>query len=155
MDDLKFESMRYPHIPAVLEIEKDAFTTPWTAEMFRQEVEDNQLSRSYVVTAGGRLAGYFVAWFLQGEVHLLNIAVAARYQRRGIGRRMLLYLFELAAMEQKEMITLEVRESNQGAIGLYKSFGFAPVGIRREYYHDDKENALLMARLVPRPGEEI
>jgi ribosomal-protein-alanine N-acetyltransferase len=122
--------------------------------MFRQEVEDNQLSRSYVVKADGRVVGYFVSWFLQGEVHLLNIAVAVPYQRRGLARRMLRYLFELAAMEQKEMISLEVRGSNEGAIALYKSFGFAPVGVRRQYYQDDKEDALLMARLVPRPDEE-
>lgn len=154
MSDIKFEPMRYAHIPSVLEIEHRAFTTPWTAEMFRQEVQDNQLSRSYVVRSGERLVGYFVAWFLQDEVHLLNIAVHEDYQRRGIGRRMMRYLLELASFERKNMVTLEVRESNEGAIELYRSFGFTPVGIRREYYQDDKENALLMARRVHGPPED-
>jgi ribosomal-protein-alanine N-acetyltransferase len=140
--------MRYVHLPAILEIEREVFTTPWTEEMFRQEVEDLRMSRAYVALSGDTLVGYVVAWFLQEEVHLLNIAVATGYQRRGVGFRMMRYLLDLASNENKDIITLEVRESNEAAIELYKSFGFVPVGIRHQYYRDDKENALLMARYV-------
>ena len=92
MVEITIEPMRYAHIPAIMEIEREAFTTPWTGEMFRQEVEDNQFSRAYVAMDGDRLVGYLVAWFLQHEVHLLNIAVAASDQRRGTGGRMLRFL---------------------------------------------------------------
>jgi ribosomal-protein-alanine N-acetyltransferase len=148
MVDVTLESMRNIHIPAVLEIEYEAFTSPWTGEMFRQELEDNGLSRAFVALAHGRVVGYFVAWFLNQEVHLLNIAVASRYQRKGIGRYMMRYLLAMAQRERKQLITLEVRESNAAAIELYQSFGFSRVGVRPHYYHDDKEDALLMARPV-------
>jgi ribosomal-protein-alanine N-acetyltransferase len=148
MAEITIESMRNVHLPAVLEIEREAFTSPWTEEIFRQEVEDNVISGSYVALEGGRLVGYFVVWFLRQDVHLLNIAVVRSCRRRGIGRQMLRYLIDLAKRAHKEVITLEVRESNEGAIELYRSFGFTPVGLHREYYQDDKENALLMARSV-------
>lgn len=149
MAEITIEPMRHAHIPAIMEIEREAFTTPWTAEMFRQEVEDNRLSRSYVAMAGDRLVGYLVAWFLNNEVHLLNVAVAASDQRRGTGRRMLQFLLDTAASEKKEIITLEVRESNRVAIELYRSFGFSRIGVRSQYYQDDKEDAVLMARYLP------
>jgi ribosomal-protein-alanine N-acetyltransferase len=148
MADIEFEAMRRAHIPAVLRIEREAFKSPWTAEMFLQELEDNGLSRSCVALEGGNVIGYFIAWFLHQEVHLLNIAVAASRQRKGVGRRMLQLLLEMAKRELKVLITLEVRESNAAAIEMYRSFGFTPVGLRRHYYQDDKENALLMLRPV-------
>lgn len=148
MVDVAVESMRRVHVPAVLEIEDEAFTSPWTAEMFLQEIEDNGLSRSFVVLEGERVVGYFVAWFLRQDVHLLNIAVARSRQREGIGRSMMRFLLDMAERELKEMFTLEVRESNAGAIEMYRSLGFRPVGVRRQYYEDDNENALMMARPV-------
>ena len=148
MVDVTLETMRHIHIPAVLEIEHESFTSPWTGEMFRQEVEDNGLSRSFVALDDGRVVAYFVAWFLNQEVHLLNIAVASSHRRRGIGRYLMRYLMDMAKRELKLLITLEVRESNAAAIELYRSFGFTRVGLRPHYYQDDKENALLMARRI-------
>jgi len=148
MFDVSFETMRQIHIAAVLEIEHEAFSSPWTAQMFLQEVEESGFSRSYVVLEKGRVVGYFVAWSLRRQVHLLNVAVAKSHQRKGIGRLTLQFLIDLAKREYKDMITLEVRESNETAIRLYRSFGFVPVGVHREYYNDDKENALLMSRSI-------
>jgi len=150
MVDVRLESMRNNHIAAVLEIEHEAFASPWTADMFLQEVQDNGLSRSYVALEDGHVVGYFVSWFLNQEVHLLNIAVASSHQRKGIAKYMLRYLLDMAKRELKQLVTLEVRESNQAAIDLYRSFGFTRVGVRRQYYYDDKEDAVLMARPVTR-----
>lgn len=147
---LLIEPLQHEHIPAVLDIEKQIFSTPWTHEMFQQEVEDPDLSRSYVATIGGAVVGYLVAWFLYDEVHLLNIAVSPRRRGQGIGRRLMKHLIELAVGEKKRIITLEVREGNVVAIQMYKSFGFAQVGLRRGYYQDDKENAVLMAVRISR-----
>jgi ribosomal-protein-alanine N-acetyltransferase len=148
MGDLTILPMRKTHITRVLEIEREAFATPWTREMFRQEVEDDHVSRSYVALEDRQLLGYLVAWFFRQEVHLLNIAVTASYQRRGIGGRMLRFLLDLAARENKEVVTLEVRESNWPAIGLYQAFGFVRIGVQQQYYQSDKEDALLMMRPI-------
>jgi ribosomal-protein-alanine N-acetyltransferase len=153
MNDLTIEPMRQVHIDAIAEIENEVFANPWTAEMFRQEVADNQLSRSYVLLVEGRVTGYIVSWFLQEEVHLLNIAVAPSRLRGGLGRHMLSYLIDTARREHKEVISLEVRESNESAIAMYRSTGFVPVGLRRDYYRDDRENALLMALPLARRSE--
>jgi ribosomal-protein-alanine N-acetyltransferase len=149
MIEVTIQSMRHEHIPTILEIEREAFTTPWTAEMFRQELEDDRLSRAYVAMDGDTLIGYCVAWFLRQEVHLINIAVAVAYQHQGVGSRVLRFLMDLAKREKRDIITLEVRESNEAAIEFYKSFGFTPIGIRPGYYQDDEEDALLMARYIP------
>lgn len=154
MVDVSIVPMRRAHVPAILEIEREAFTTPWTADMFRQEVDNGSFSRAYVAMDGDTLVGYFVAWFLREEVHLLNIAVAGAHQHRGVGSRILRYLLDLAKREGRDIITLEVRESNDVAIKFYESFGFTPVGIRPGYYQDDQEDALLMARYIP-DGEDV
>lgn len=153
MVDITIETMRHIHVPGVLAIEHERFSSPWTETMFLQEVEESGFSRAYVALESGRVVGYLVSWFLRREVHLLNIAVAKSHERRGLGRRMLRFLLEMARREHKDMITLEVRESNETAIRLYRSFGFAPVGIRRGYYRDDKEDAVLMTRSVSPPEE--
>lgn len=152
MDEVTIEPMSLTHIPAILEIEREVFPTPWTAEMFRQEVVDDRLSRAFVALIGGRLVGYFVAWFLRDEVHLLNIAVTVSHQKRGIGGQILHYLLDMAKRERREVITLEVRESNETAIKFYRSFGFSPIGVRPNYYHDVSEDAILMARYLPIDG---
>jgi ribosomal-protein-alanine N-acetyltransferase len=148
MVDVSFETMREIHIAAVLEIEHEAFSTPWTEQMFLQEVEESGFSRCYVALEKGRVVGYFVAWFLRRDVHLLNLAVAKSHQRKGIGRLTLQFLLDLAKREYKNVIALEVRESNEAAIRLYRTFGFTPVGVRHGYYDDDNENALVMSRSV-------
>ncbi len=148
MNDVTILPMRKKHITKILEIEREAFTTPWTREMFRQEIEDDHLSRSYVAMDDGQLLGYLIAWFFRQEVHLLNIAVTASHQRRGIGGRMLRFLLDLAARGSKEVVTLEVRGSNWPAIELYQAFGFVRFGVGHQYYESDKEDALLMMRPV-------
>jgi ribosomal-protein-alanine N-acetyltransferase len=114
--------------------------------MFRQEVEETWLSRSFVATVNGTVAGYIISWFLRGEVHILNLAVSPAYQRRSIGRRLLSHVIDLAENSDSHMATLEVRSSNDPAKLLYVTMGFAPVGIRRRYYRDNDEDAIVMVR---------
>jgi len=134
------------HVPGVLNVERECFPAPWTEAMFRQEVEEKWLSRSFVAVQDGDVIGYVIAWFLRGEVHILNLAVAKAHQRKGIARQMLSHVVELAEGEHCHMITLEVRVSNDAAKLLYLSMGFAPVGIRRRYYHDNNEDAIVMTK---------
>lgn len=134
------------HVADLLEIEGELFPAPWTEAMFRQEVEEKWLSRSFVALLGEKIVGYVIAWFLRGEVHVLNLAVTTSQQRKGIARFMLAHIVGLANEEACHLVTLEVRVSNEPAKLLYFSMGFAPVGIRRRYYHDNNEDALVMTK---------
>jgi ribosomal-protein-alanine N-acetyltransferase len=149
MNNISIEVMRRDHIPAILDIEGDVFNTPWTEEMFVQELEERMLSRAFVALEGSRLVGYMISWMLRQELHLINIAVTPGSQRAGIGTKMLRYLVDLAVGEGRRFITLEVRESNDAAIRLYESFGFKRIGVRPRYYREDGENAVVMVRFVP------
>ena len=144
--DITLEPLVHSHLDDVLGIERELFPAPWTEAMFRQEVEEKWLSRSFVALLDGNIVGYVISWFLRGEVHVLNLAVTKAHQRRGIARRMLTAVLDVAKDEACHLVTLEVRVSNDPAKFLYMSMGFAPVGIRRRYYHDNDEDALVMTK---------
>jgi ribosomal-protein-alanine N-acetyltransferase len=146
MDDLVIERLGEAHLADVLRIERECFPAPWTESMFRQEVEETWLSRSFVALQNGHVVGYIIAWFLRGEVHVLNVAVSVSHQRQGIGRRLMNHVIELGEQTEHHMVTLEVRASNDPAKLLYVTMGFAPVGIRRRYYRDNDEDAIVMVR---------
>lgn len=146
MDDPVIEPLAEAHLADVLKIERECFPAPWTEAMFRQEVEETWLSRSFVALLDGHVVGYIIAWFLRGEVHVLNVAVSAAHQRRGIGRKLMTHVIELGQQSEHYMVTLEVRASNDPAKLLYVTMGFAPVGIRRRYYRDNDEDAIVMVR---------
>jgi ribosomal-protein-alanine N-acetyltransferase len=146
----KLETMRPAHIPDILEIETALFPTPWTHGMFEQELiagpnPEGPGSYAWVAVEAGRVLGYTVAWFVDEGVHLMNIAVRKDCQRRGVGRRLIRHLVRQARSAGKIVIILEVRMSNAGAQAFYESFGFAKFGVRRGYYVDNREDALLMA----------
>ncbi len=136
--------MQISHVPEILAIERDIFTSPWSKENFRQELMRIGVSRAFVALLGGRVVGYEIAWFLGDEVHLVNIAVARIYQQMKIGTLLLNYLIGYAMKEGKRIITLEVRRSNTIAQAFYRSFSFDCIGLRRAYYTDNREDALLM-----------
>lgn len=144
MTDIDIVPMTYEHLPQVLGIEQSVFTTPWTEEMFRQEVEGVFGSRTLVAVNGGRVVGYQIAWIFDDEVHLVNIAVNPSFQHKRIGTRLLMHLIEESIDTAKKVVTLEVRASNLGAQAFYRLFGFRTIGVRKGYYTDNREDALLM-----------
>lgn len=137
--------MTIQHLPQVLAIERDAFTAPWSNEVFMHELQGIDVSRSFVALLGERVLGYMIAWFIDEEVHLINIAVAKTERRRGIGSLLLIHLIDRSLDEERKLITLEVRASNVSAASLYRSFEFEYIGIRERYYSDNREDAILMA----------
>jgi [ribosomal protein S18]-alanine N-acetyltransferase len=153
MTELVIEPLEEPHLARVLEIERELFRAPWSLAMFRQEVEEKWLSRSFVAISGDEVVGYVISWFLRGEVHILNLGVAPPHQRRGIARRLLRHILDFAEETNSALVTLEVRVSNEAAKRLYASMGFASVGIRRRYYRDNDEDALVMTRRLARDRE--
>jgi ribosomal-protein-alanine N-acetyltransferase len=130
---------------AIDAIEKRAYRTPWSRSMFASELA-KLTSICLGAFDGERLIGYVVNSRYVDAWHIMNVAVDPDYQRRGIATRLLEHLFELTRDDQRRGYTLEVRVSNADAIDLYERLGFERQGIRRGYYTDNREDALIMWR---------
>jgi ribosomal-protein-alanine N-acetyltransferase len=130
---------------AIEEIERRSYTTPWSRSMFAGELA-KPAALSLGAFEDGRLAGYLIVSRYVDAWHVMNIAVAPAFRRRGIATALLEKLFELTGDASKRGYTLEVRVSNEGAIKLYERLGFSARGIRRGYYTDNREDALIMWR---------
>jgi len=145
--DIEIRRLTYADLPQVIAIERRAFPTPWSLAMFVLELSKPS-GICLAAVREGRLAGYLVCSRYDTVWHLMNVAVDERLRRKGIATALIDRLFELADGEG-EQYTLEVRTSNDGAIALYESFGFKAAGRRRGYYHDNREDALIMWRSAP------
>ena len=136
--------LTYADLPQVIAIERRAFPTPWSLAMFVLELSKPAGVCLAAVEADGELAGYLVCSKFEDAWHLMNIAVDPLRRRRGIGRALLVELLELVGPDAR--LTLEVRTSNAGAIALYEAFEFRSAGVRRRYYQDNGEDAVIMWR---------
>jgi ribosomal-protein-alanine N-acetyltransferase len=126
-------------------IEKRAYPTPWSRSMFASELA-KPTSICLGAFEGADLLGYVINSRYVDAWHVMNVAVDPEHQRRGVATRLLRRLFELTRDDERRGYTLEVRVSNEGAIELYAQLGFQPRGIRRGYYTDNREDALIMWR---------
>lgn len=139
---MKFESLRYEHLKQMAEIEREAFDQPWSERMFIPEVEDE--NAYYLVgTKGDEVVCYGGFHKVLDEAHITNIAVKSPYRGRGIGTLLMSELMNRARLLGVKYMTLEVRDGNEYAIRLYKSFGFTVEGIRKKYYNN-VHDALIM-----------
>jgi ribosomal-protein-alanine N-acetyltransferase len=146
-EQLQIRRLTYADLPQVIAIERRAFPTPWSLAMFVLELS----KPAGICLAGlidGRIVGYLVCSRYDTVWHLMNVAVDDRLLRQGIASALIERLFELAD-GPREQYTLEVRTSNEAAIRLYERFGFRASGRRRGYYHDNREDALIMWRTTP------
>ncbi len=133
-------------LDAVETIEREAYSTPWSRAMFDAELRKAGSLAIGAFDGDGELVGYaFVSRYVDAW-HVMNVAVALAYRRRGIASALLERLFEVTASDPRRGYTLEVRISNAGAIGLYERLGFEARGVRRGYYTDNREDALIMWR---------
>ena len=132
-------------LTAIEVIERSAYPTPWSRSMFAGE-----LAKPSSICLGafteGRLLGYLIVSRYVDAWHVMNVAVAPSDQRRGIASALLRNLLELTGDDGRRGYTLEVRISNEGAIALYERLGFERRGVRRAYYTDNREDALIMWR---------
>ncbi|HTF97712.1 MAG TPA: ribosomal protein S18-alanine N-acetyltransferase [Cellvibrio sp.] len=143
--ELHFREITESDIPQVMELERSAHTHPWRQSSFEDCIHGRQ--KCWLVEAKGVLLGYVVITHGGGDAELLNISVAPKYQRRGIGQCLLVHATN-CVKGKADMLFLEVRVSNRKAIELYAKEGFFEVGQRKNYYPTIKghEDALLMAK---------
>jgi ribosomal-protein-alanine N-acetyltransferase len=141
---LEIRRLSYSDLPHVIAIERRSFPTPWSLAMFVLELSKPS-GICLAATSRGQLIGYLVCSRYDQVWHIMNVAVDPARRRRGIATELLERLFERAGGAAAQY-TLEVRQSNQGAIELYRRFGFRPAGTRRRYYQDNGEDALIMWR---------
>jgi [ribosomal protein S18]-alanine N-acetyltransferase len=136
--------MSVTDLDAVMAVENIVYTHPWTRGNFSDSIAAG--SHCWVMEIGGELAGYAVTTSGAGETHLLNLSVAINWQRRGLGRELLMFVGSRARALKSERIFLEVRVSNIAAHKLYVGMGFREIGLRRDYYpaHPGREDARVL-----------
>ena len=145
LGDIAIRPMREADLDEVLSIEREAYEFPWSREIFRDCLRVGYNCR--VLESGGRVNAYGMLQIAAGESRLLNLCVRRRLHRRGIGRRLLTFLIEVARSRHTRSLVLEVRPSNATARRLYASVGFAEVGVSRGYYpaRTGREDAVVLA----------
>jgi ribosomal-protein-alanine N-acetyltransferase len=134
-------------LEAIERIERRSYPTPWSRSMFASEMaKPASISLGAFSTETGELVGYLVISRYVDAWHVMNIAVEPEHRRQGIAVALFQRLFELTAADGRRGYTLEVRISNEAAISLYERLGFQSRGVRRGYYTDNREDALIMWR---------
>ena len=138
-----FREIQSADMDEIMTIERASFTSPWSAHFFLEEIRVS-CAKFVLAEVEGRIVGYIIYWRLPKEVDIHNLAVHSAYRRQGIGRSLLSSAIDSAKGQGSNRVTLEVRKSNQAAQELYHSLGFVERGVRKGYYSDDGEDALVM-----------
>ena len=143
---IELRNLRLRDLAAVERIERRSYPTPWSRSMFAGELTKSSsvCLGAYDNEVGDELVGYLIISRYVDAWHVMNVAVAPEYRGRGIATKLLEELFELTAGDGRRGYTLEVRVSNVSAIRLYEKLGFKARGVRRGYYTDNREDALIM-----------
>ncbi len=136
--------MRRRHLRSVMRIEAQVYPRPWSLPLFMSELNLRSSRLYYVARVEGSVVGYCGLMLVEDDAHITNIAVDPAWHRHQIGTRLLLNAARQAAARGATRLTLEVRMSNQAAQGLYRKFGFEAAGVRKNYYAESREDALIM-----------
>ncbi len=148
-----FRRMTMRDLDEVLRIERASFSAPWSRNAFAGELMDNHFAEYLVMFSGEQMIGYGGMWVIVDEAHVTNIAVYPEFRGRRNGERLLRMMMAEATARGAARMTLEVRVSNEVAKRLYRKLGFGDAGLRKGYYTDNREDALIMwADLVPGRG---
>lgn len=139
------KKMQSEHVPAVAELEKICFLAPWSEKSVASEL-DNPLAYWLVWEEDGKVLGYVGSQTVLGETDMMNVAVHPDARRKGVAEALILALVEGLREKESHCLTLEVRASNLPAINLYEKLGFSQIGRRKNYYHNPKEDALILRK---------
>lgn len=143
-ESIVFRFMREEDIDQVLEIEHASFATPWSREAFYNELNMNKFAVYIVLEVDQKVVGYCGVWVVIDEAHVTNIAILPEYRGRKFGEALMQNLFDVARAMGAKSMTLEVRVTNYVAQSMYRKFGFQKGGLRKNYYTDNQEDALVM-----------
>lgn len=142
--EIRFEEIGVKHIADIIRIERESFDIPWSVQAFTYEFLYNDLSHYLVALLADDVVGYGGQWIIMDEAHITNIAIDPFYRGQGIGYRLMKALIKQAIELGAVKMTLEVRPSNTLARRLYHKLGFVERGLRKNYYSDNKEDAIIM-----------
>ncbi|HLX88939.1 MAG TPA: ribosomal protein S18-alanine N-acetyltransferase [Acidimicrobiales bacterium] len=136
--------MRRRHLRSIVRIEEECYPRPWSATLFLSELAQRSSRRYVAATIGPMVVGYAGLMLVADEGHITTVTVDPAWHRHGVGTLMLLDLVRAAPKLGARHLTLEVRAGNAAAQVLYRRFGFAPAGLRRNYYAETGEDAIVM-----------
>jgi [ribosomal protein S18]-alanine N-acetyltransferase len=139
------QSLKPADLDAVMEIERLSFKSPWSRQVFAEELARSWAHVDVVRQTTGAIVAFCNYWLVADEVHLLNVATHPQERRMGHASRLLAHVLEYARRAACRLVTLEVRRSNDAAQRLYRRFAFKAVGVRPHYYVDDQEDAVIMS----------
>ena len=142
---MKYLLMDETHVADVAELEKVCFSDPWSEKSISSEL-CNPLSLWMVAVDEGKVVGYVGSQSVLGWSDMMNLAVLPQYRKQGIGEALVTHLVQCLREKGAICLALEVRQSNEPAIRLYKKLGFAQVGVRPNYYRNPRENALILRK---------
>lgn len=142
--ELEYRSMRVEDIPEIHRIELESFPTPWSEGAFQNELVHNDFAHYIVMLLDDKIIGFGGMWLIMEEAHITNIAIRQEYRGKHLGNDLLAEMIRVAAFLGAVRMTLEVRTSNHIAQSLYEKFGFYAAGIRKRYYSDNHEDAIVM-----------
>lgn len=144
MADLAIRKMELSDIDDVVETEKQSFSTPWPRDILHQELANNKYAHYYVMRFDQQLVGYAGMWHVIDDAQITNIAVIPAFRGRKLGETLFLHMLQQAVKMGAKRLSLEVRVSNIVAQRMYRKFGLVPGGIRKNYYTDNQEDAIVM-----------
>ena len=146
--EILIDLMEKEDIDEIMRIEKDVFNDPWSKNAFISELEKNPHAIYFTARSGREILGYIGFWILKDYIHITNLAVAKKYQKKGIASLLLENVENTAGMSRKYNLYLEVRESNTKAIDFYKKRNFEIVDSKKNYYENNNEDALIMWKVI-------
>ncbi|MEI5909463.1 ribosomal protein S18-alanine N-acetyltransferase [Bacillus spongiae] len=142
--DYQLRLMNVNDVKKVMEVEKASFSVPWNEDAFYNELNKNRFAQYMVLEIDNQIIGYCGMWLIIDEAHITNIAILPSYRGLRLGEGLMRYVMKYAVEKGATSMTLEVRLSNETAQSLYRKLGFQNGGIRKNYYRDNQEDALVM-----------
>lgn len=143
-DSVYIREMIKSDIDEVFVIEEETYSTAWSKEILTYEVEENKHAIYAVIEYNNKIVGYAGMWAVFEDAQITNIAISPSYQGKKLGARLFKYMLEVASKLGVERLSLEVRVSNIVAQKMYRKFGLVPGGLRKGYYTDNNEDAIVM-----------
>lgn len=143
-ENVEILKMKVEHLDDIMRIERDLFSSQWPRSIFKAELKENPFAHYYIIKYEGKVVGYAGLWLLMEGAQVTNIAISSDYQGKRLGKALFSFIYQKAMTSGCESLSLEVRKSNEVAQNMYRQFGMTISGIRKEYYTDNREDALIM-----------